>query len=688
MNQSMRDFAKQHQTALLVQAGVCVLFIFFVEWLQRQVLLLIGTDPLPHFGFRYWLSFALLGCALILFTRWRWLVLAIFSTLLFFIMAADQIYFTYFETMPTLRSHIPLAQALVVWESVLSLFQLRYLLPLVGLAGLWFYAVRALRFDLLKQRSTGVFILGKICGVVLLLVAGMIHMLATITPIHEETHHKNRPPMVLPQHHWGAQFSNLDYARIQGVIDYHLHDLKLAMKGKKDQIQLTEKEQKHFDEQLGSLRAQDGSGPLYGIAEGYNVIIIQLEALQYWVKDAVYEGTEVTPFLNKLYREQPHWDNIYDITFIGRTSDAEFALHTGMQPDMETASAFKYTNKDLFAFPRALGENGYATFSFHGFKKDFWNRTNTHPMFGIETMRFREDFPGKSKMGLGIPDKELYPEVAAHLSSVQQPFFAFVISLTNHHPFNQIPEESQGLFPQLSSVDGLDLYSGYLKLARYTDEAVAALVADLEQRGLLEKTLVVIYGDHDLGNLNVDDAQVYRTTASQISQLKAKLVDQLGIYPHGARHDRIPLTILFPDALSHAREQALTYAANSGTLCDVFPSIFHLLGKPVPKGVMGKHLFSEAQRVAMLPPFFDHVRKATYTRFYDRGNLYLLQGSKVRRFPGDGDPNITEPLFEPVPDALAREAFSTRTINNRLLRDDLQRSFRTPPGEAPTIEHN
>jgi len=34
----MRVFAKRHRVALLVQAAACVLYVFYVEWLQRQVL--------------------------------------------------------------------------------------------------------------------------------------------------------------------------------------------------------------------------------------------------------------------------------------------------------------------------------------------------------------------------------------------------------------------------------------------------------------------------------------------------------------------------------------------------------------------------------------------------------------------------------------------------------------------------
>jgi len=426
----MRVFAKRHRVALLVQAAACVLYVFYVEWLQRQVLQTIGTQVLPHAGFRYWVSLALLGFGLICFTRWRWLFLALGATLVFLITCADQIYFSYFDTLPTVRSYIPPTQTLVVWESVVNLLHLHYLVPLAGIVALWVFAIRALRSDLLKQRSTGFFIWGKVCGVVLALTAGMLHIVAVLTPVEEVTHHVGRYPLVLPEQHWGSQYSNLDYARVQGVMDYHLHDISLAIAERKPKVALTELEHKQFEAVLARQREADGQGPLFGIAKGYNLIILQLEAVQYWVKDAVYEGTEVTPYLNRLYREQPHWDHIYDITFIGRTSDAEFALNTGMMPDMETASAFKYTNKDLFVFPRALKQQGYATLSFHGFIKDFWNRTNTHPMYGIDTMMFQEEYPNMSKIGLGIPDKELYPKVAEHLAGVNQPFMAYVISLT------------------------------------------------------------------------------------------------------------------------------------------------------------------------------------------------------------------------------------------------------------------
>lgn len=665
MFSSLRAYIGKHGLFLGLQGVMFLGFFACCAWFQNQVFSTIGTETLPHAGFRYWLPVGVAGLALILFRRLRWMFLSLNASILFFVTTADQLYFSYFKTLPTLTSKIPMSQSLVVWESALGLLQWHYLGGIGLLLLFFYYGYKLYRSDHYTERGINM-LLGKASGGLLLLVAGSLYMVATVTPIQEVTHHIGRNPNILPESHWGAHYSNLDYARVFGLVGYHLHDFSRSRTDAP--LPSSEDETARFATMLERANGGVQEPNLHGIAAGYNVIIIQMEAIQYWLVGAVYEGIEVTPFLNSLYRDQPHWNQIYDTTFIGRTADAEFALNTGMMPDLEVASAFTYTNRDLFTFPRALKEQGYATLSFHGFKKDFWNRTNTHPMYGIETMMFMEDFPSSPKLGLGIADKDLFPLVAAHLQTVAAPFYANIISLSCHHPFREQPENVADLFPKLSQTPGMGPYSGYLNLARYTDEAVQELVGDLRERGILEKSLVVIYGDHDMGVMrsNMNLAQATKT-----DQLLKK---HLGVNPYQAIQDKVPLALILPEPLAWSMATMQTYSERCATLCDLFPSIFYLLGEPIPKGIVGAPFFSAEPGVIALPPYFDFLRKKQYQRALDRDNLYLAGSTRGYRYAlRDGKEEQIKAPFTVV-DAAA----NLRYANDYILRRDAQASFRDP----------
>ena len=63
-----------------------------------------------------------------------------------------------------------------------------------------------------------------------------------------------------------------------------------------------------------------------GIAEGKNVIAIQVEALQNFTIGLEVDGKEVTPYLNELIKDSIYFPNVYQQIGPGNTSDAELFL--------------------------------------------------------------------------------------------------------------------------------------------------------------------------------------------------------------------------------------------------------------------------------------------------------------------------------------------------------------------------
>ena len=78
--------------------------------------------------------------------------------------------------------------------------------------------------------------------------------------------------------------------------------------------------------------------PLFGLAKGRNLIMIQLESVQGFTMDMAYKGQPVTPFLSQLIREEGtfYFENFFHQLGSGNTSDAEFAANNGLLGSLES----------------------------------------------------------------------------------------------------------------------------------------------------------------------------------------------------------------------------------------------------------------------------------------------------------------------------------------------------------------
>lgn len=255
-----------------------------------------------------------------------------------------------------------------------------------------------------------------------------------------------------------------------------------------------------------------GSGPaagnatLAGIAEGKNLIIIQVESLQNFCLNRTYEGQEITPNLNALLGENTlYFDHYYTNMGKGNTSDAEFSTQTSLYPVIEGASYDLYVDNDFRALPQLMKENGYTTSAAIGDDKDFYNRSTVYPNLGYDYFYNEENLEMDEISGLGLSDKSMFSQMADNLAAQEGPFYSFIITLTNHYPY--VLEENFDATLKLNDSDKDTLFGGYLQTVRYTDEALGEFIQTLKDNGLYENTVIAIYGDHH--GLNCLDEENY-----------------------------------------------------------------------------------------------------------------------------------------------------------------------------------
>lgn len=246
------------------------------------------------------------------------------------------------------------------------------------------------------------------------------------------------------------------------------------------------------------------------IGKGKNLVVIQMEAFQQFVIGAEYEGQEITPNINQLLKKDTlYFDQYYANTGKGNTADAEFSSMNSLYPIIDGESYRLYADNTYNGLPWLMRDQGYYSFAVHGYKGEFWNRENAYPNQGFQEFYSMEDLNQDEIIGLGISDKSLFKQLVPILWKQKDPYFAFVITLTNHHPFVL---EDQYRTLTLAEEDKDTKFGDYLETVHYTDEAIGQLILDLKAAGLYDNTVIALYGDHHGLNCGMEDVQKRMST--------------------------------------------------------------------------------------------------------------------------------------------------------------------------------
>lgn len=236
-----------------------------------------------------------------------------------------------------------------------------------------------------------------------------------------------------------------------------------------------------------------------GVAKGKNVFIIHLESLQQFMIDYKWDGQEVMPNIDKLYHAQDtlSFDNFYNQVGQGKTADAEMMLENSLFGLPEgSAMVMDGTTNTFQAAPAILGQHGYTSAAFHGDVPSFWNRDNTYKSWGYDYFFSKSYYPNSKKssynLGYGMKDKIFLKDSAQYVQRLPQPFYAKLITVTNHYPYT-IDSQNKSIEPFDTGDSTVD---PYVQTARYLDQAVGEFMNWLEKTGLDKKSMIVLYGDH------------------------------------------------------------------------------------------------------------------------------------------------------------------------------------------------
>lgn len=353
--------------------------------------------------------------------------------------------------------------------------------------------------------------------------------------------------------YYSTIFFRYDFVKYTGIFNYQMCDIYDFLFTKIQQGRVSpsdiNKVEDWFEEKLTHRSAENN---LTGIGKGKNLIMIQVESLQNFVIGRSYHGRQITPNLNRLVKGGIYFNNIFDQTAAGNSSDATLLANSSLFPSRKGAVAYLYFQNYFDSLPKMLCDEGYATATLHAYKKNFWNSLAFEKSLGFEYQFYEDTYVITDIIGgrlKGLSDRSFFLQSIGKIKQLPTPFYAFLRTLSTHALFDHITKDIDD-FP-LYDLEG-EILGSYLRSMHYVDSALGEFLHRLSENNLASNTIVVVYGDH--------------RTRLPLSDMKRIGVNDIN------EERKVPLIIHIPD-----KELGIE-SGKTGGLIDFAPTLCNILG--------------------------------------------------------------------------------------------------------------
>ncbi|MCD8302279.1 MAG: LTA synthase family protein [Prevotellaceae bacterium] len=234
--------------------------------------------------------------------------------------------------------------------------------------------------------------------------------------------------------------------------------------------------QRHGDENR-PLRYQftpSGSSP----AQGYNVVLIFMESMSACL---MHQGH--TPFLDSLATCSLYYSNCYSAGL--HTNHGLYATLYSY-PALMFRNMMKGSNIPLYSgLPTVLTSRGYTTMFFMTHESQYDNMNAFFRTNGYSEIYSQENYPKEKVVNsFGVQDDFLYDYAIRRLSACSSPFFATLLSISNHPPY-VIPKY---FTPNASEPEW--------QIVEYADWSLSRFFSQAESQPWYSNTIFVLLGDH------------------------------------------------------------------------------------------------------------------------------------------------------------------------------------------------
>lgn len=303
-----------------------------------------------------------------------------------------------------------------------------------------------------------------------------------------------------------------------------------------------------------------------GIYKDKNVVYVLMEAIDDWL--ITPDGT---PTLYRLMNEGISFTNFYSPGFgSARTLSSELCINAGIYLPTSIGSLFDY---DKNQFPQSIAnqatQNGYSAEVFHYNDPEFYSRGTFEPLWGYDAYNSYATYTNDENALFDDCTPFTIPELS-EIFFREGKTFNTIITRSAHLSYDYeepLTKYALSKYPEYRGKYGSEEEDCIRVKARLVDDMFTMLLSELENRSLLEDTIIVAVTDH------------YAYGYNDQEEIKA-----LSGVDHELLLEKTPCFIWSADKPQISVDKPLFTA-------DLVPTMLNLLGIDSPYSYLGQDAF-------------------------------------------------------------------------------------------------
>lgn len=332
-----------------------------------------------------------------------------------------------------------------------------------------------------------------------------------------------------------------------------------------------------------------------GIYKGKNLIFILAEGF-----NSIAVDENRTPTLYKMINEGFNFTNFYSPVFLS-TTGGEFQATTSLIPTQEILGLWrKNTPTFSYAIGNAFSKLGYYASSYHNWTYSYYSRNKTMPTQGfINYMGCGNGLEKEINCKWLPSDVDLMNATIPKYAS-EKPFVTYYITVSGHAPYNFTGGNSISLKHQkeVESLPYSEPVKAYLAAQLELENAMNALINELQMRNILDDTVIVLVGDH----------YPYFLTNEEINEVSTYKRDDIVEVNHS-------------NLIIWNNKNMNTTIDKVGSQLDVLPTILNLFGIDYDSRLLiGNDIFSDSEGLAI---FSNRSWKSDLGTYYSANKKFI-----------------------------------------------------------------
>ena len=313
-----------------------------------------------------------------------------------------------------------------------------------------------------------------------------------------------------------------------------------------------------------------------GLFKGKNLIFITAEAF-----DTIAIDKDITPTLYKMANNSYIFTNYYQPLYPVSTSDGEYMNLTSLIPKEGVWSFYKSSKISMpMGFGTMFKNEGYTSYGFHNHTYKYYDRHLSHPNIGLSYIGCGNGLEKKMNCKRWPnSDYEMIDATTDYYLNDEKPFATYYMTVSGHLNYNfygnSMSARNKNKVKNLKYSDAIKAYyAAQIEL----DKAMELLLKKLEEKGVLDDTLIIMGPDH----------YPYGLTKKQMNEVSN--IDRSDEFEN--YHTTL---IMYNPSI----EKTVIDKTISGL--DLLPTIYNLYGIEFDSRLlMGRDIFSDSEHIVIL----------------------------------------------------------------------------------------